>query len=62
MVSVRSAKRAGPEVSSGDRIELARAYLDQGDRMTARRLLQDVAASGDPAARKKAARLLQSIA
>ena len=45
-----------------DRLELARAYLDLGDRDTARTLLQEVAQAGDPDARDEAARLLRDLA
>lgn len=44
-----------------DRIELARAYVNLGDRATARSLLQEVIAGGDAKAREEAARLLQSL-
>ncbi len=44
-----------------DRIELARAYADLGDRSTARSLLQEVMAGGDNGARDEAARLLQTL-
>jgi pilus assembly protein FimV len=42
---------------------VARAYLDMGDRDTARSLLQEVASRGDtPAVRQEAARLLEDLA
>ncbi len=44
-----------------DRIELARAYADLGDRSTARSLLQEVMAGGDDGARDEAARLLKTL-
>jgi pilus assembly protein FimV len=44
-----------------DRIELARAYIELGDVDTARGLLQEVADSGDAAARGEAARLLRDL-
>ncbi len=45
------------------RLDLARAYLDMGDRDTARSLLQEVASRGDtPEVRQKAARLLEDLA
>ncbi len=45
------------------RLDLARAYLDMGDRDTARSLLQEVASRGDtPAVRQEAARLLEDLA
>lgn len=44
------------------RLDLAQAYLDMGDRDTARSLLQEVASRGDtPAVRQEAARLLQGL-
>ncbi len=44
------------------RIDLAKAYLDMGDRDTARALLREVAALGDRASRDEAARLLRDLA
>lgn len=45
-----------------ERVELARAYAELGDRSTARSLLQEVVdGSGDEATRDEAARLLQSL-
>lgn len=44
-----------------DRIELAQAYANLGDRSTARTLLQEVIAGGDAKARDEAARVLQSL-
>ncbi|WP_420007457.1 FimV/HubP family polar landmark protein [Xanthomonas sacchari] len=41
-----------------ERLELAAAYMDLGDNETARTLLTEVAASGDPAARAEALQLL----
>ncbi|WP_295961501.1 FimV/HubP family polar landmark protein [uncultured Xanthomonas sp.] len=41
-----------------ERLELAVAYMDLGDNETARTLLTEVAASGDPAARAEAQQLL----
>ncbi|WP_343160828.1 FimV/HubP family polar landmark protein [Xanthomonas sp. LMG 8992] len=41
-----------------ERLELAVAYMDLGDNETARTLLTEVAASGDPAARAEALQLL----
>ncbi|MBO9874850.1 ferrous iron transporter B [Xanthomonas sp. D-93] len=41
-----------------ERLELAVAYMDLGDNETARTLLAEVAASGDPAARAEALQLL----
>lgn len=45
-----------------ERIELARAYLDLGDRVTARSLLQEVVDSGDAVAREEASQLLRGLA
>lgn len=45
-----------------ERIELARAYLDLGDTVTARSLLQEVQAGSDAGARDEATRLLQTLA
>lgn len=47
--------------SSVSRLELARAYLDLGDEVTARTLLREVQASGDAAAYDEAQRLLDSL-
>lgn len=44
-----------------NRIELARAYIELGDVETARGLLQEVADSGDAAARGEASRLLRDL-
>lgn len=44
-----------------DRIELARAYVELGDRATARTLLQEVVDGGDPKAREEARRALQLL-
>ena len=44
------------------RIELARAYLDMGDRSTAVGLLREVAAYGDAEDSAEAARLLSELA
>ncbi|MBB4130163.1 pilus assembly protein FimV [Xanthomonas campestris] len=45
-----------------DRLELAVAYLDLGDKDTARGLLLEVAATGDEATRAEAAALLERLA
>jgi pilus assembly protein FimV len=50
-----------PAPAGQERLELARAYLDLGDVDTARSLLQEVADSGDAAARGEAARLLREL-
>nr|CEH67197.1 hypothetical protein XAC3610_7080002 [Xanthomonas citri pv. citri] len=59
----------GPSASSRDvasagrdRLELAAAYLDLGDKDTARGLLLEVAATGDDATRAEAAELLERLA
>ena len=44
-----------------DRIELARAYVEQGDRATARSLLQEAIDSGDPRISEEARRVLQLL-
>nr|WP_185910772.1 FimV/HubP family polar landmark protein [Xanthomonas translucens] len=44
-----------------ERLELAVAYMDLGDNETARTLLVEVAAAGDPAARAEAQQLLASL-
>ncbi|NYI18175.1 pilus assembly protein FimV [Xanthomonas arboricola] len=52
------------EVASAgrDRLELAVAYMDLGDKDTARGLLLEVAATGDDATRAEAAELLERLA
>ncbi|MCC8596214.1 ferrous iron transporter B [Xanthomonas vesicatoria] len=45
-----------------DRLELAVAYMDLGDKDTARGLLLEVAATGDEATRAEAAQLLEQLA
>ncbi|WP_022970556.1 FimV/HubP family polar landmark protein, partial [Xanthomonas maliensis] len=47
---------------SRDRLELAVAYMDLGDKDTARSLLEDVATNGDPASRAEAVELLGRLA
>ncbi|HEU4774929.1 MAG TPA: FimV/HubP family polar landmark protein [Lysobacter sp.] len=44
-----------------ERLELARAYLDLGDRESARQLLGELVIGGSPAAREQAAKLLRDI-
>lgn len=44
-----------------ERLELARAYLDLGDRESARQLLAEVVINGDLAARQRASRMLQEL-
>lgn len=55
---------ASREVASAgrDRLELAVAYMDLGDKDTARGLLLEVAATGDDATRAEAAELLERLA
>lgn len=53
---VPSADAAGSE-----RLELARAYLDLGDRDSARQLLSELAVNGDHAARQQATRMLREL-
>ena len=47
--------------AGSERLELARAYAELGDRNTARTLLQEVVDSGDAASRDAAARMLQTL-
>jgi pilus assembly protein FimV len=44
-----------------ERLELARAYLDLGDRESARQLLAEVVINGDLSARQRASRMLQEL-
>lgn len=50
-----------PAPAGRERLELAVAYMDLGDNETARSLLQEVAASGDPQARVEAIELLNRL-
>ncbi|MEG3191681.1 FimV/HubP family polar landmark protein, partial [Lysobacter sp. D1-1-M9] len=50
-----------PTPAAQERLELARAYLDIGDRDSARQLLDEIAADGDRGARQHAARMLREI-
>lgn len=50
-----------PTPAAQERLELARAYLDIGDRDSARQLLDEIAADGDHGARQHAARMLREI-
>ncbi|MFT3757091.1 MAG: FimV/HubP family polar landmark protein [Pseudoxanthomonas sp.] len=50
-----------PAPAGRDRLELAIAYLDLGDKATARGLLAEVAAGGDAEAREQATRLLREL-
>jgi pilus assembly protein FimV len=47
--------------AGSERLELARAYAELGDRNTARSLLQEVVDSGDADSREAAARMLQTL-
>lgn len=47
--------------AGSERLELARAYAELGDRNTARSLLQEVVDSGDADSRDAAARMLQTL-
>ena len=49
------------EAPGQERLELARAYLDLGDRDSARQLLDEVVIHGDLAARQQAARMLREF-
>ena len=55
------AAAAVAEASVGERLELAQAYLDLGDRESARQLLGEVAGNGDPASRQQASRMLREL-
>ncbi|MFT4249134.1 MAG: FimV/HubP family polar landmark protein, partial [Pseudomonas sp.] len=52
---------SSPAAAGRDRLELAVAYLDLGDKDSARSLLLEVAASGDAEARAEASSLLAQI-
>ena len=56
------APRALPTPGSRERLELAIAYLDLGDAITARSLLEEVVAAGDRASREQAMELLGRLA
>ena len=49
------------ETSVGERLELAQAYLDLGDRDSARQLLGEVVINGDQSARQQASRMLREL-
>lgn len=49
------------DVAGSDRLELAQAYLDLGDRASARQLLAEVAVNGDHAARQQATQMLREL-
>jgi pilus assembly protein FimV len=50
-----------PDAPGRERIELARAYLDLGDRDSARQLLGEVVINGDHGSRQQAARMLREL-
>ncbi|ALR06942.2 FimV family protein [Xylella fastidiosa] len=56
------AQQPDPQSGVRDRLELAVAYLDLGDKETARSLLREVVVTGDDVARAEAAALLNQIA
>ena len=60
-VDERSVPRLSPRASGGERLELAQAYLDLGDRDSARQLLSEVVVNGDHAARQQASRMLREL-
>lgn len=60
-VSEASAALSTAETSAGDRLELAQAYLDLGDRDSARQLLGEVVSGSDHAARQQASRMLREL-
>ena len=60
-VVVVPAPVAATETSVGERLELAQAYLDLGDRDSARQLLAEVADNGDPESRQQASRMLRGL-
>ena len=49
------------DAPANERLELARAYLDLGDRDNARQLLDEIASNGDREAREQATRMLREI-
>lgn len=49
------------DAPGAERLELARAYLDLGDRESARQLLDEVARDGDHAARERAGLMLREL-
>jgi pilus assembly protein FimV len=51
---------AEPETAS-QQLELARAYLDMGDDVAARKVLREILDSRDPVARDVAARMLRDL-
>src|SRR5690606_23056024 len=52
---------ADTEVPGRERLELARAYLDLGDRDSARQLLGEIAINGDHALRQQATQMLREL-
>ncbi|MFD0737967.1 FimV/HubP family polar landmark protein [Lysobacter koreensis] len=49
------------DAAAAERLELAQAYLDLGDRDSARQLLSEVAVNGDHATRQQATRMLREL-
>lgn len=49
------------DAPGSERLELARAYLDLGDRVSARQLLDEVALNGDHSARQQATQMLREL-
>ena len=49
------------DAPGSERLELARAYLDLGDRDSARQLLDEVALNGDHSARRQATQMLREL-
>ena len=52
---------ADTEAPGRERLELARAYLDLGDRDSARQLLGEIAINGDHALRQQATQMLREL-
>lgn len=59
--AVDSVEPSDSEAPGRERLELARAYLDLGDRESARQLLDEVVIHGDLDARQEAARMLRDF-
>ncbi|WP_231120431.1 FimV/HubP family polar landmark protein [Cognatilysobacter tabacisoli] len=55
------AAASAPVAGGGEQLELARAYLDLGDRDGARQLLSEVLLHGDLEARQRASRMLRDL-
>ncbi|MFZ5662889.1 MAG: FimV/HubP family polar landmark protein [Pseudomonadota bacterium] len=60
-VKARVELEPAPAGPGSDRLEMARAYLDLGDRDGARQILSDLLVHGDHHARQQAARMLREI-